>query len=604
MSEAPAAAEPEMQADFDAAIARLRRAGTDLETIEAKSASRALPKTVVETLSAFSNTRGGLLLLGVDEARGFAPVEGIDAVKLAADLASAAEAQMEPPLSPRIDIVAHGGSAAVIAQIDALEASRRPCYVGVRGLSRGVFRRTHDGDRRLTTYEVHVLQAGRGQPVFDREIVPGATDEHLDPMLVNALLSRIRDTRPAVFGSLGDAEILSRLRVRIDDDGIPAITLGGLLALGTYPQEFFPQLDVTFVSFVTTTGESTETGQRFFDNRSVDGPIPVMVAETLSVMKRNMKRRAFITGAGREDRSEYPEEAIRELIANALIHRDYHPSARGTSVSVRQYPDRVEVSSPGGLHGAVSLDDLTTSGMSSSRNSHLAKLLEDVEVPGTRRTVCENRGSGLVDAMAALRKAGIEEWEFIDTVSAFRVRIGNEGLLDPSSLSWLASLGTAGLEREQHLALAYVRRHGEISNGRLREISGRDSAAVTRLLSQLAARGLLEKVGEGRWTTWRMGDASGRPDLFTDPEDATRAGATTRTRKDRGADVMACLADGPVTARHIAERLRFSRQSALNWLNRLEREGEVKTTAANRRSRENRWALSSWHGGIEGEDGT
>jgi len=66
-----------------------------------------------------------------------------------------------------------------------------------------------------------------------------------------------------------------------------------------------------------------------------------------------MKRRAFIFGAGREDRWEYPEEAIRELIANAVIHRDHHPLARGTPVGVRRYPDRIAVSSPGGLHGAV-----------------------------------------------------------------------------------------------------------------------------------------------------------------------------------------------------------------------------------------------------------
>ena len=84
------------------------------------------------------------------------------------------------------------------------------------------------------------------------------------------------------------------------------------------------------------------------------------MTETLSVLRRDMKRRAFVTGAGREDRWEYPEEAIRELIANAVIHRDYHPLTRGTPVSGRQYPDRVKVTNPGELHGAVSLEELTT----------------------------------------------------------------------------------------------------------------------------------------------------------------------------------------------------------------------------------------------------
>lgn len=587
-----------MQADFDAAIARLRRAGTDLGTIEAKGASQALPKTVVETLSAFSNTRGGLLLLGVDEERGFASVAGIDAPKLAADLASVAEASMEPPLSPRIDVVEHEGRSAVIAQVDALDSSRRPCYVVNQGLSRGAYRRTHDGDRRLTTYEVHILRAGRSQPLFDAEVVQGATEAHLDPILVSTLVTRVRE-RSVALRHLPDEDLLRRLRVKIDVGDSCGITLGGLLALGTYPQEFFPQLDVTYVSFATTSGESTEDGQRFLDNRSIDGSIPTMMTEALAVMRRNMKRRAFITGDGREDRWEYPEEAIRELLANALMHRDYHPLARGTPVSIRQYPDRVEVSSPGGLHGVVSLDDLTANGLSSSRNAFLAKLLEDVEVAPSGRTVCENRGTGLVDAMAALRKAGIGAWEFIDSVSAFRVRISNEGLLDESSLAWLASIDTAGLERDQHLALAFARRHGEISNEGLRRISGRDTSSATRLLTQLAVRGLLEKMGEGRWTTWKPTGSPERPDLF-----ATELDETARTPnddigiapKDRRAEVLGCLAEGPATTREIARALGFSRQSALNWLNRLEAEGRVEATAVKRKSRNNRWTLARANG--------
>ena len=583
-----------MQAEFDAAIARLKRAGTDLETIEAKSASIALPRTVVETLSAFSNTRGGLLLLGVDEQRGFAPVDGIDAAKLAADLASAAKTQMEPALSPRIDIVAYGTGSAVVAQVDALDAFRRPCYVRSQGLPRGAYRRTHDGDRRLSTYEVHVMQAGKGQPLFDTEAVPGATIEDIDPERLNRLLSRIRRNKVG-FRELPDDDVLRRLRVKVRIDGEWYITLAGLLALGRYPQEFFPQLNVTFVSFVTATGESTEAGQRFHDNQPIDGSISEIVTETLAVLRRNMKRRAFIFGAGREDRWEYPEEAIRELIANAVIHRDYHPLARGTPVSVRQYPDRIEVSSPGGLHGAVSLEDLTTNGLSSSRNAYLAKLLEDVEIEDSGRTVCENRGSGLIDAMAALRKAGMQEWKFIDSVSSFRVRIGNEGLLDETSLSWLESLDATGLGQDQRLALAFARRHGEVSNEQLRELSGKDSSTVTRLLTHLAAQGLLEKVGEGRWTTWRLAEPTDRADLFSQEHhrETRPSRAESIPRGDREATILACLAGGPVTATHVAETIGFTRQSALNWLNRLEAQGKVQPTATSRKSRNNRWMLTA-----------
>lgn len=75
---------------------------------------------------------------------------------------------------------------------------------------------------------------------------------------------------------------------------------------------------------------------------------------------------------------------------------------------IELYPDRLEITSPGGLFGGVTESELMSEPVSSSRNAHLAKLLEDVEVPGTGRTVCENRGSGLVAVAASLRRAGMQ----------------------------------------------------------------------------------------------------------------------------------------------------------------------------------------------------
>ena len=79
-----------------------------------------------------------------------------------------------------------------------------------------------------------------------------------------------------------------------------------------------------------------------------------------------MKRRGIVVGLGREDRWEYPEEAIREIVANALMHRDYHSLAHGSQVRVELYPDRLVVSSPGGIYGPVAREDLMAEPVSSS----------------------------------------------------------------------------------------------------------------------------------------------------------------------------------------------------------------------------------------------
>ena len=92
-----------LQAQAEEAVSRLRIARSDLQTVEAQPASTGLPPAVKESVSAFANTRGGLLLLGIDEP-GFRPID-IDAPRLARDLASACADDLDPPIAPDIDIV-------------------------------------------------------------------------------------------------------------------------------------------------------------------------------------------------------------------------------------------------------------------------------------------------------------------------------------------------------------------------------------------------------------------------------------------------------------------------------------------------------------------
>jgi ATP-dependent DNA helicase RecG len=172
------------------------------------------------------------------------------------------------------------------------------------------------------------------------------------------------------------------------DEG-DAVSLAGLLALGSYPQEGFPQLMVTFVHYPSVTGTQSASGERFLDNVVLEGPIPVMARDTLAAIRRNMSRRAVIADAGRQDIWEYPETALREAVVNALVHRDLSGSARGTQIQVEMYPDRLVIRNPGGLFGPVTIDSLGEEGISSARNATLIKLLEDVPLPGETRTVCE-----------------------------------------------------------------------------------------------------------------------------------------------------------------------------------------------------------------------
>lgn len=578
--------------DLDAYVStvlqKLRAARTDLTTVEVKAAAGGLPKSTVETVSAFSNTDGGLILLGLDENADFSVVE-VDSKKLASDLASACADQLEPPIRPEIEIVDIDGLNIVAAIVDELPPTQKPCFVKTRGIERGSFVRTFDGDRSLSTYEVHVLQSSRGQPNDDGAVVDDATLDDLDPALMSALVRRLRSTRGQVFASAGDDEILDMMGVTVTRDGRRGVTLAGLLALGKFPQQFMPQLDVTFVVLPTVSGEPLQDGTRFLDNQSIDGPIPRMVAETLAALRRNMKRRSIVVGLGREDRWEYPEEAIRELVANALMHRDYNQLAHGTQVRVSLYPDRLEVSSPGGLHGPVSHEDLLAEPVSSSRNARLAKLLEDVEVESTSRTVCENRGTGLLATAAALRDAGMEPPQVVDNIREFRMIIRNHGLLDDDAVAWLSTIGTAGLNDRQRLAMAFIHRNGRITNQQYRSVTGTDSLTATRELTGLAAEGLIDKTSDRRWTVWVL---AGDQEHELQPRLDFGEDARPRVRSDRRTSIRALLHGGPQSTSYLAKELGITAEGVRRWLRRMEDAGEVEPTSKRRRSRNNKWRLS------------
>ena len=101
--------------------------------------------------------------------------------------------------------------------------------------------------------------------------------------------------------------------------------------------------------------------------------------------------------------------------------------AHGAQVRIEVYPDRLRVTNPGGLHGEISRTSLFSEPLTSSRNSYLARLLEGGEIPRTSRTVCENRGSGLLTVARELRKAGLEAPDLADRISATTVTIQTAG---------------------------------------------------------------------------------------------------------------------------------------------------------------------------------
>ena len=572
-------------------LALARRLHLEPPDVEVRAAVGDLPSTVVETISAFSNGAGGTLLLGVDESDGFSPAQGFDASRIRDALAGACADKLTPPCRAPIQLDEREGATVVRLDVPALDPVEKPCYVTARGAYGGSFLRGGDGDRRLTHYEVTQLLSSRTQPVHDREVVEAATPADLDPALLAGYLSRIRQGTPA-FRRADDERVLLRAGVLgRAADGSARPTLAGLVALGEYPQEFFPQLFVSFVVLpATRMGETAPDGRRFEDNRSLRGSIPAIVADAVDTARRNMRVGAIVRGAGREDRYDFPVDVVRELVVNALMHRDYSPDSRGTQVQVELYPDRLVVKNPGGLHGSVTVADLgADDAQTSSRNQTLAALLADVTLADLpTQAVCENRGSGIPSVMAELRRVGMSPPTYDVTPARVAVTVPQHALVGPDTARWIGSLGQHGLSDAQQLALAMVRSTGQVTDAML-QAWGVDRLTAGEALKDLVARGLVARGGGRRHATYRM--------LPTAPDPAGHVPAPASSQDDGDrpapsgidAEVQAtyqAIRAGFVTRQALLDRLGLAPRTLARRLEVLVRDGLVERTGPGSSSRQ------------------
>lgn len=393
---------------------RICRQKAEEQTVKLKTAHDGCPKRLYDTLSSFSNQDGGgVLLFGIDEKAGYRVVGVYDAQDLQQKVTEQCQ-QMEPPVRAVFTIAELEGRMICSAEIPAIDLSERPCYY--RGAGRtGAFIRVGDADLPMTDYELYSYEAFRRHLRDDERPVERAAVSMLDQEQLERYLLEKRLERPG-FARLPPDQMYEMLN--LTRGGVP--TLAAILNFCVYPQGYFPQLAITAIVVPgTEIGDAASDSARFLDNKRIEGTIPVMVEEALGFCKRNMKTRTIIspeTGA-RSDRTEYPLDALREAILNAVIHRDYSVYSEGTPVQLDFFTDRLEIHSPGGLYGRMNVEQLGIA-RPDLRNPALAVMAETL-------TSAENRYSGIPTMRRAMREYGLPAPKFENRRQEFVVTFYN-----------------------------------------------------------------------------------------------------------------------------------------------------------------------------------
>jgi len=484
--------------DLQRLVAEVQARQTELIDVEVKSARGGTPQRLYKSLSAFANrTGGGVLLFGLNEKGNFEIVGVGDAHRLQEEIGHVASHEMEPALRPDFTVEEIDGKTVVGVEISEVPTARKPCCYKSAGLQKGSYIRVGNTNRQMSDYEIFGYVSSRSQPTFDEEPVRDASLDDLDPAKLDAYLADLRRARPRAVSLEGPREeALTRLDVVQRVEGVPRPTLAGLLLFGKYPQEFEAQLVITYLQFYgTTETEKTPRGERFLDNRKFEGTVPEMVTEAVHCVLAAMRKSSLIEGLYRRDIPEYPEEAVREAIINAIAHRDYSGFARGSYVQVRMFADRLEVQSPGGLYGTVTEENLEVE--HSTRNRVLMRLLEDIHL-------VENRGSGIKAMLEAMRTANLEPPRFDDKRSSFWVTFRNHTLMSPLAITWLNQFSRLTLNDRQRLALVYLRHNERMANNDYQRLNHVDSLTAGRELRGLVQEGLVEQQSAKRWTYYTL----------------------------------------------------------------------------------------------------
>lgn len=386
------------------------------QTIEVKAAHDGCPKRLYDTLSSFSNQdAGGTIVFGIDEKAGFALVGIYDLQDLQKKVTEQCN-QMEPPVRAFFTAVEMDGRTICSAEIPGIRYSERPCFYRGAGRQEGSYIRIGDADQRMTDYELYCFEAFRRHLHDDERPIERATMDMLDKDRIEDYIRGKRLERP-FFARLSDEE--AREMLYLTSRGKP--TLAAVMNFGLYPQGYLPQLAVTAIVVPgTEIGQTAEDEARFLDNRRIEGTLSDMLRDTLTFCAHNMRKRTVIDlKTGKHiNRTEYPLKAVREVVLNALIHRDYSFYTEGTPIQVNLFTDRMEVHSPGSLYGRMTVEQLGIA-RPDQRNPALAVMAETL-------LGAENRYSGIPTIRREMAEYALPEPVFQNRRNEFVVILYNK----------------------------------------------------------------------------------------------------------------------------------------------------------------------------------
>lgn len=358
--------------------------------LEAKSAKGGFPNSLWETYSAFANTNGGIILLGVKETKDgtLHPETGVDAEKLRKDFWNMVNNRQKVSaniVTDRMVTVENvNGSNILVINVPRAERSARPVYVGLDPKS-GTYRRNHDGDYHCSIDEVSLMFRDASAVTQDSKVLENMDSSVFCKDSVKGYRNFFRSCHSNHLWNNEDDELFLRKigAMTIGADGLYHPTAAGLLMFG-YEYEITREFPNYFLDYQENRmfGSTRWTDRIVSTSGDWSGNVFDFVIESLNRMQQGLKVPFVLKGNQRVDDTPI-HKLLREAITNTVVHADFYGRQ---GIVIQKSEEGFKFSNPGCVR--ISISEAINGGISDPRNGIMLKMFSLIDFG-------ERAGSGL-----------------------------------------------------------------------------------------------------------------------------------------------------------------------------------------------------------------
>ncbi len=433
------------------------------------------PQTLAKTMVSFSNTKGGRIILGVQDRTG--KIVGISTkINIEEYIMNIASENCEPIVSPIVEFHSHDGK--LLSVIDVPCGTLRPYHLKGRSIYESSYIRVGSTNRLADKNHIHQLMREAVNETFDRFLVPNTNMNDLDIGKIAKYQSLKHDRLGASKEDITPS-FLKKVGIKNDTASSAPVTIGGLLLFGKNIRDI-PVLSRAYIKIGRFKGD--EKGM-IIDHDILAGTLDEQIESAVQFIRKHMFVSGEIIGLKREDRPTYPISAIREIITNAVIHRDYS-RAVGEAIMCSIFDDRMEVESPGLLPIGVRVENLGQ--IQNTRNPLVARLMFDMNY-------FDEWGQGINRIIEGCRENDNPPPQFEEKDSTFKVVL-------------YARRGEKkySLKERQTLVLNFLRAKGAIISSEYQRLTGIGPAQAAKDFNFFLKENLIRRTGKGRGVKYEL----------------------------------------------------------------------------------------------------